>query len=105
MSKESSSGVISNSAIYRRKIKKSVEAAKLLRNLTYIPKGYNQSLSPTATERQREDYNKRKNSYLTISTLHYLADNLNPSVDRRTNQLTSVVNEETLGKDPTVIHI
>jgi hypothetical protein len=51
-----------------------VEQAKMLTGLSRIPKGFPKSLKSNATEREREAFHKAKNSFLTIDTLHFLAE-------------------------------
>jgi hypothetical protein len=59
---------------YRTKIKRMVEQAKSLTGLSRIPKGYPKTLKANASEKEREEFHKAKNSFFTIQTLHYLAE-------------------------------
>lgn len=63
--------LVPNNPIYRRSIKRTVEAVKRLRNMDRIPKGISGKSNPKFTP--------------TIQTLHYLAKELPfvPGSDRR----------------------
>jgi hypothetical protein len=95
--------VVPNSAIYRRKIKRMVEATKSLRGLARIPKGYPLTVKASADGKVREDFTKAKNSFLTIDTLHYFADQIRVSTERRNTTQMTAVTQELSGKDPKIL--
>lgn len=65
---------IPNTQAYRTKIKRMVQQAKTLTGLNRIPKGFPKTLKNNATDKEREDFHKEKNSFFTIETVHYLAE-------------------------------
>ena len=79
---------IFNSTSYRRKIKRMVELAKTLRGMTKIPKGSLPKLKKNATQREREVNAANDNYRLNIQTLHYFAESMHGSHDRREKTVT-----------------
>lgn len=88
-----------NTPNYRRKIKRMVESVKTLRGLDRkIMKGSPRTLSPVATQKQKEVHAAVENSRLTLDVIHYFA---NPLARSFSKEQTSTEQSSTIDSAPT----
>jgi hypothetical protein len=75
-----------NSTTYRRKVKRMVETAKTLRNISWGTKlPPRRKLGEKATQSQREAFAKLDRFALDKDTIHYFAQTNDARFDRRDN--------------------
>jgi hypothetical protein len=85
-----------NSPLYRRKIKKMVSSAKLLRGIPHgqkIPKGPATTLKGNANDAEKTAWAKVNNYRLTIGTLHFFAETVSNVREPRAKESSTPVDQ------------